>query len=114
MVRRDQEGFLYFVARRDQLIKSYGYRVSPDEVEEMIHDSKLVSEVAVHGRPDPVSGAVIVAHVIPADPHAFATDTLLEYCLARMPAYMVPKFVEVHDVLPRTPSGKIDRGALSR
>jgi len=114
LVRCDQEGFLYFVGRRDQLIKSYGYRVSPDEVEELIHDSNLVTEVAVHGRPDEVSGAAIVAHVIPADPRAFATNTLLDYCRARMPAYMVPKVVEVHDVLPRTPSGKIDRRALSR
>jgi len=114
IVRCDEEGFFYFVGRRDQLIKSYGYRVSPDEVEEVIHDSKLVAEVAVHGRPDEVSGAAIVAHVIPADPRAFATSTLLDYCRARMPAYMVPRVVEVHDVLPRTPSGKIDRGALSR
>jgi acyl-CoA synthetase (AMP-forming)/AMP-acid ligase II len=114
MVRRDPDGFLYFVARRDQLIKCYGYRVSPDEVEELIHGSTLVAEVAVHGRPDAVSGAAIVAHVIPVDPTAFVTGALLEYCRARMPAYMVPKFVEVHDDLPRTSSGKIDRGAFSR
>jgi len=114
IVKRDAEGFLYFVARRDQLIKSYGYRVSPDEVEELILDSKLVAEVAVHARPDDVSGAAIVAHVIPSDPRGFSTGTLLDYCRARMPAYMVPRVVEVHDVLPRTPSGKVDRRALAR
>ena len=114
IVRRDAEGYLYFVGRRDQLIKTHGYRVSPDEVEELIHDSKLVAEVAVHGRPDEVSGAAIVAHVIPADPPAFAASALLEYCRTRMPPYMVPRFVEVHDALPRTPSGKIDRKALAQ
>lgn len=114
VVKSDEEGFLYFLGRRDQQIKSYGYRVSPDEVEELIHASKLVAEVAVHGRPDEFSGAAIVAHVIPRDPSAFATSALLEFCRARMPAYMVPKIVEVHDRLPRTPSGKIDRGALAQ
>jgi acyl-CoA synthetase (AMP-forming)/AMP-acid ligase II len=109
----DTEGFLSFVGRRDQLIKSYGYRVSPDEVEELIHDSKLVAEVAVHGRPDEVAGAVIVAHVIPSDPGAFSTGALLEYCHAQMPAYMVPRVVEVHTVLSRTATGKVDRRALA-
>jgi acyl-CoA ligase (AMP-forming) (exosortase A-associated) len=114
LVKLDDEGFLSFVGRRDQLIKSYGYRVSPDEVEELIHDSQLVSEVAVHGRPDEVAGAVLVAHVIPADPNAFSTGALLEYCRGQMPAYMVPRVVEVHATLPRTSSGKIDRRALAR
>ena len=113
-VRRDEEGFLYFVGRRDQLIKTHGYRVSPDEVEELIHGSRLVAEVAVHGRPDATSGAAIVAHVIPADPDAFAASALLAYCRERMPAYMVPRDVLVHAELPRTASGKIDRRALAR
>lgn len=114
IVRRDEQGFLYFVERRDQLIKTYGYRVSPDEVEQLIHESLLVAEVAVHGRPDTHCGAAIVADVTPADPRAFATSALLEYCRARMPAYMVPRFVHVHELLPRTSSGKIDRKALAR
>jgi|SRR5690349_11213473 len=112
LVRRDADGLLYFVGRRDQLIKSYGFRVSPDEVEELIHASRLVAEVAVKSRPDPVAGAAIVAHVVPADPAVFETRALLEYCRARMPAYMVPKAIEVHEALPRTSSGKVDRKAL--
>jgi acyl-CoA ligase (AMP-forming) (exosortase A-associated) len=113
VVRRDEHGFLYFVGRRDQLIKSYGYRVSPDEVEELIFASKLVAEVAVHGRPDAVAGAAIVAHVIPADPAAFELRRLLDFCRERMPPYMVPKAIEIHDELPRTASGKLDRKALT-
>ncbi|MEO6711116.1 MAG: AMP-binding protein [Planctomycetota bacterium] len=112
LVKRDEHGFLYFVGRLDQLIKSYGYRVSPDEVEELLHDSKLVVEVAVRSRPDPVAGAAIVAHVVPADPAVFEPRMLLEYCRARMPAWMVPKSIEVHDELPRTATGKVDRKAL--
>ncbi len=113
LVERDADGFLYFVGRRDQQLKSYGYRVSPDEVEESIQASKLVTEVAVNGRKDELSGDAIVAHVIPLDPRSFRSSTLLEFCRARLPAYMVPKFVVVHDSLPRTSSGKIDRKALA-
>jgi acyl-CoA ligase (AMP-forming) (exosortase A-associated) len=113
-VTRDSEWFLTFVGRCDQLIKSHGYRVSPDEVEELIHDSALVTEVAVHGRADELSGAVLVAHVIPAEPQVFSTRALLDYCRARMPAHMVPRVIEVHAELPRTASGKIDRMALAQ
>jgi acyl-CoA ligase (AMP-forming) (exosortase A-associated) len=116
VVKRDAEGFLYFVGRRDQLIKCQGYRVSPDEVEELIHASKLVSEVAVLGVPDPRSGAAIVAHVVPidrGDEAKFDREALLEYCRRNMPPYMVPKVIEVHAALPRTASGKMDRRALS-
>lgn len=113
IVRRDQEGFLYFVGRSDQLIKSYGYRVSPEEVEELIYASRLVAEVVVHGRPDAVAGASIVAHVVPVEPGLFEPRALLEYCRANMPAYMVPKVIEVHDGFPRTASGKVDRKALA-
>jgi acyl-CoA ligase (AMP-forming) (exosortase A-associated) len=119
VVKRDAEGYLYFVGRRDQLIKSYGYRVSPDEVEELIRSSKLVSEVAVLGRPDPRSGAAIVAHVVPIHPGdggdeaTFDRGALLDYCRRNMPPYMVPKVIEVHAALPRTASGKMDRRALS-
>jgi acyl-CoA ligase (AMP-forming) (exosortase A-associated) len=113
VVRRDEEGFLYFVGRRDQLIKSFGFRISPDEVEELIHASKLVAEVAVHGLPDEEAGARIVAHVIPADQDAFELQALVDYCRERMPSYMVPRTIAVHDSLPRTASGKIDRKALA-
>ena len=112
LVKRDEEGFIYFVGRRDQLIKSHGYRISPDEVESLIQSTRLVSEVAVHAIPDELSGAVIVAHVIPADPARFTTSALLEHCRACMPPYMIPRTIEVHDAFPRTTSGKIDRAAL--
>jgi amino acid adenylation domain-containing protein len=111
LVRRDEDGFLYFVGRRDQLIKCHGYRVSPDEVEETIFASGVVSEVIVHGVPDPVSGQAIVAHVVPRTA-AFSEDELLGYCRREMPSYMVPRAVHTHAALPRTASGKLDRKAI--
>lgn len=113
VVRRDLQGFLYFIGRRDQLIKCHGYRVCPNDVEEQLHASHLVAEVAVHGRPDAVAGSVVVAHVVPADPSTFTVEALMDFCRSQMPAYMVPSSVEVHDSFPRRPSGKVDLQALA-
>ncbi len=112
LVRRDAKGFLYFCGRRDQLIKSHGYRISPDEVEELLLGSGLLVEAAVRGEPDPVAGARVEAHVVPRDPQAFDEAALLAHCRRVMPRYMIPRAVHVHDGLPRTATGKIDRASL--
>lgn len=114
LVKKDEEGYLYFVSRRDQMIKTQGFRISPEEVEEFIFDSELVSEVAVCGDPDPVSGSVIVAHVVPRNKDTFSTSELLSYCQREMPSYMVPRMFRLHDSLPRTASGKMDRKTLKK
>jgi acyl-CoA ligase (AMP-forming) (exosortase A-associated) len=112
LVKKDEDGYLYFVGRRDQLIKSSGYRVSPEEVEEIILSSGLVQEAGVCGRQDAEGGTMIVAHVVPRHPDAFSSDDLVGYCRREMPPYMVPKAIHAHDALPRTTTGKIDRNAL--
>jgi acyl-CoA ligase (AMP-forming) (exosortase A-associated) len=112
-VRRDADGFLYFVGRRDAMIKSQGFRVSPDEVEEAILSSGLVREAAVVGKPDEVAGAIIAAHVVPRDRAIFSEASLLDFCRREMPRHMVPKFIYLHDVLPRTGTGKFDRKKLA-
>jgi acyl-CoA synthetase (AMP-forming)/AMP-acid ligase II len=112
LVKKDDEGFLTFVGRRDQQIKSHGFRISPEEVEEIVHASGMVAEVVVHGVPDEVAGAAVVAHVVPRVPDAFSREALLEYCQDVMPRYMVPRQIEVHPSLQRTSSGKVDRAAV--
>lgn len=114
LVRRDRDGYLYFVGRRDQLIKSQGYRVSPDEVEETIFASGLVAEVVVVGVPDAVAGQVIVAHVVPRDGRTFSEEDLFTYCRREMPGYMVPRRVHAHASFPRTASGKVDRKGVAQ
>jgi acyl-CoA synthetase (AMP-forming)/AMP-acid ligase II len=114
LVKKDADGFLYFCGRRDQLIKSFGYRISPDEVEELLLASGLVREVAVRGEADPVAGARVEAHVVPADAATFDPEALLAHCRRTMPRYMVPRALHVRDSLPRTASGKLDRTALGR
>ena len=112
-VRRDDEGYLYFIGRRDEMIKTSGYRVSPTEIEEIVYATRLVSECAAFGVPDETLGqsiALVVAAPTGADPDQAA---LLAECRKRMPAYMVPTRVAPYrDALPRNPNGKIDRNQL--
>jgi len=112
LVTADEAGFLYFIGRGDEMIKSFGYRISPTEAEEVVFESGLVSEVVVHGAPDPVAGQVVVAHCVPERPESFSAEELLGYCRREMPNYMVPKSIVVHQRFPRTSSGKIDRKAV--
>jgi acyl-CoA ligase (AMP-forming) (exosortase A-associated) len=114
LVKRDDEGYLYFVGRRDQMIKSSGYRVSPEEVEDILLSSGMVQEAGVCGRPDETVGMMIVAHVVPKATACFSIEELLEYCRREMPGYMVPKQVYAHASLPRTATGKLDRKALTK
>lgn len=114
LVKSDEEGFLYYVGRRDQLIKSQGYRISPTEVEDIVFETGLVKEVVATGQPDPVAGAVVVVHCVPKDPATFSIETVLDYCRREMPRYMVPRHIHVHESFPRTTSGKIDRQSVGR
>ena len=111
-VRRDADGFLYFVGRGDEMIKVSGYRISPTEVESVLHASGLVSEVAVFGIDDATLGQAIVAVAV-ADPGAVDRAALLAECKRRLPAYMVPAHIVLRsEALPRNPNGKIDRNLL--
>jgi acyl-CoA ligase (AMP-forming) (exosortase A-associated) len=113
-VRMDEEGFLYFVGRRDTMIKSSGFRVSPTEVEEVLFKSGLLKGAAVIGLPDEVLGQSIKAFVVARDGEALEVETLREFCAANMPRHMVPKTIEVLDEMPKTTSGKVDYPALRR
>ncbi|MEF7616846.1 acyl-CoA ligase (AMP-forming), exosortase A system-associated [Aquincola sp. MAHUQ-54] len=114
-VRRDAEGFLYFVGRRDEMIKTSGYRVSPTEVEEVLYATKLVGECVAFGVDHPAWGQAIQVIATATDGSA-AVDlqALLAQCRQRMPAYMVPAGIEgMAGPLPRNPNGKIDRKLLA-
>jgi acyl-CoA ligase (AMP-forming) (exosortase A-associated) len=113
-VKRDEEGFLYFVSRRDEMIKTSGYRVSPTEVEEVVYRTGLVAEVAAFGVDHPSLGQAIVLVAQPADGHVPDTKALLDACKAHLPAFMLPQQVDwVDHALPRNANGKIDRKMLS-
>jgi acyl-CoA ligase (AMP-forming) (exosortase A-associated) len=114
-VRTDEEGFIYFVSRRDEMIKTSGYRVSPTEVEEVLYSSGMIAEAAAFGIAHPVMGQAIVVVVAPKQGLQLETDRLLSLCRERLPAFMVPHEIRVRDAaLPRNPNGKIDRKALAQ
>jgi amino acid adenylation domain-containing protein len=113
LVRRDRDGWLYHVGRRDHMIKTLGYRVSPDEVAEALYGSGQVVEAVVGSEPDPERGERIVAYVV-LKPEG-TLGHLEEFCRAELPRYMQPSRILVRAELPRTSSGKHDvRAAAGR
>ncbi|MDX9740783.1 MAG: acyl-CoA ligase (AMP-forming), exosortase A system-associated [Gammaproteobacteria bacterium] len=112
-VRADEDGFLYFVGRRDEMIKTSGYRVSPTEIEEIAYATGFVAEAAAFGLPHPELGQAIVLVGMPHDPE-LDTARLLDAMRPSLPAYMVPAHIELNPrPLPRNANGKIDRKALA-
>lgn len=110
---KDADGYLYFSCRRDSQLKSMGVRVSPLEIEELLHASGLVSDVAVVGKPHEMLGDEIWAFVVPLDGEGtHLAKQLTRYARDTMSPYMVPRRVEMRGALPKTTTGKTDYPAL--
>jgi long-chain acyl-CoA synthetase len=112
LFRADAEGFLYFVGRRDDILKSRGEKVAPKEVEAVLYALPGVREAAVVGVPDHVLGQAIRALVVLADGVELTAREVLAHCRARLEDFMVPREVEFRAALPRTSTGKIQRARL--
>jgi long-chain acyl-CoA synthetase len=110
--KTDEEGYFYFVARKDDIIKSRGEKVSPIEVERAIYSLNGVIEAAVVGVPDKVLGQAIKAFVVCKDSTITEKD-VMAHCRATLEDFMVPKFVEFRQELPKTSSGKIKKTDLT-
>lgn len=110
-VLADEEGFLYFVGRADDMIKTSGYRVSPTEIEEVAYASRLVRDAVALGLPDERLGQRVVLVVTPLG-EGFEPDELHRWLRRELPLYMVPGQVVVRDRMPTSPNGKFDRLAL--
>jgi long-chain acyl-CoA synthetase len=114
LFRTDEEGFLYFVSRRDDIIKSRGEKVPPREVEDVLFTYSSVREAAVVGVPDRLLGEAVHAHVSPHEGRELDPAALKRLCAEHLEDYMVPQKVVIHDQLPRNTNGKIDRLLLAR
>lgn len=110
----DEEGFLYFVGRKDEMIKTSGYRVSPTEIEEEAYATGLVRDVVAFGVEDDKLGQRILLVASPADGQRLDQTALLAAMKRRLPLYMVPSAVIIRDELPRSPNGKFDRALLRK
>jgi acyl-CoA ligase (AMP-forming) (exosortase A-associated) len=113
-VRSDEEGYLYFIGRTDEMIKTSGYRVSPTEVEEVVYATGLVAEAAAIGVAHATLGQSITLIVAPPPDGAIDGEALMAACRLGLPAYMMPTAIEIRELpLPRNPNGKIDRKLLA-
>ena len=113
-VRMDEQGLLYFIGRRDEMIKTSGYRVSPTEVEEVLYSDANVMESAIFGVPHSALGEAIVGVVTPRPGAPVDEHTLIRTCREKLPGFMVPTRLMLSDTsLPRSPNGKIDRALLA-
>jgi amino acid adenylation domain-containing protein len=107
----DEDGCFYFVARRDDIIKSRGEKIAPKEVENVLYSLPGVVEAAVVGVPDPILGQAVKAFVV-VNGTPVTENQVLAHCKANLEDFMVPKFVEFVDELPKTSSGKVKKLAL--
>ncbi|MBL8514829.1 MAG: AMP-binding protein [Betaproteobacteria bacterium] len=113
LFKRDADGHLFFVSRKDDLIKTGGERVGPREVEDAIMAMPEVKEVAVIGAPDEILGSAIKAFVVVKEGAALDAAQVVRFCQARIERYMAPKYVVFLDALPRTATGKISKRELA-
>lgn len=113
-VMRDEEGYLYFIARKDEMIKTSGYRVSPTEVEDIAYNCALVASAAALGAPHPALGQaiVLVVAVTPEAPEDAAAQ-VQAHCRKELPNFMVPARIVIRDEMPQNQNGKLDRRLLA-
>jgi long-chain acyl-CoA synthetase len=110
--RTDEDGYLYFVARKDDIIKSRGEKVSPREVENVLSALTGIAHAAVLGVPDPLLGEAIEAYVVVQPGSRLTERDIFRHCLDHLEQFMVPKSVTILPSLPMTSTGKVDKSAL--
>jgi acyl-CoA synthetase (AMP-forming)/AMP-acid ligase II len=109
--RMDEDGYLYFVGRKDDIIKSRGEKVAPKEVENVLYGLAGVTEVAVIGIPDPILGEAIKAFIV-TENIELTESQVLAHCRSNLEDFMIPHRVEFCTSLPKTSSGKIKKTDL--
>lgn len=111
--RTDANGWLYFVSRKDDIIKCRGEKVSPREVENVLYELNGVLEVAVVGTPDTLLGSAIKAFIVADHESGLTERDVLRQCQLKLESFMVPKYVEFVSHLPKTDNGKIKKTGLT-
>jgi acyl-coenzyme A synthetase/AMP-(fatty) acid ligase len=112
--KTDEEGLLYFVGRSDDVFKCKGEKVSPIEVEHVLHELEDVVQAAVVGVENQVDGRAVVAVVVLRPGSTLREPEIRRHCRVRLESFLVPRVIEIRDSLPLTDSGKPDRRALVR
>jgi amino acid adenylation domain-containing protein len=113
LVRLDSDGNYSFLGRKDHMIKSRGYRIEIGEIETILYEHPDVKHAVVIPIPDELVGNRIMAIVVPAREGAIKREHVARHCHALLPKYMIPEIIELHNALPMTSSGKVDRRELA-
>ena len=113
LFRTDSEGYLYFIARRDDIIKSRGEKVSPREVENVLYSHPAVLDAAVIGVDDPILGQAVKAFLVLKSGCSSNEREVIKFCASRLESFMAPKYVQFVDSLPKTDTGKIKKTGLA-
>ena len=108
----DEDGYLFLIDRKKDLIITSGYNVYPKEVENVLYNHPEVEEAAVIGEPDAARGELVKAVILRKKDTTLTAETVTEYCAERLADYKTPRLIEFVDDLPRTASGKILKRAL--
>ena len=111
-VRQDSEGYLYFVGRKDEMIKSAGNRISPTEVEEILYNSNMIADVVAFGVPHEIYGQCVCIIASPVAGTELKAEEILQFCRKNMPVYMVPQHCLIWSSLPCNANGKLDRSTI--
>jgi len=110
----DKDGYFWFVSREDDIIKSSGYRIGPEEIEVTLATHPAVADVGVIGEPDEVRGQIAKAFVVLKPGETLTSEELLAYCKGKIATYKLPREVAIVNELPRTPTGKLLRRVLKQ
>jgi 2-aminobenzoate-CoA ligase len=110
----DEDGYFWFVSREDDIIKSSGYRIGPEEIEVTLAAHPAVAEVGVIGVPDEVRGQIAKAFVVLKADQTLSPEELLAFCKGKIATYKLPREIVIVNELPRTPTGKLLRRVLKQ
>ena len=113
LARTDEEGFIYIVDRKKDIIKTGGNRISPREIENVVRHMPGIHDCAVVGIPDQILGEAIKLFVVPRE-NEVTPEEVLNFCKQHLSPFKMPKYIELIGALPYTPSGKIKRELLRR
>jgi long-chain acyl-CoA synthetase len=112
IAKMDEDGYVYIVDRKKDMIIASGYNIYPRDVEEVLYEHPAVKEAAVIGVPDPYRGETVKAFIVKKDGMDVTEEEIIRFCRANMAAYRVPRIVAFRDELPKTNVGKVLRRAL--
>jgi 2-aminobenzoate-CoA ligase len=110
----DKDGYFWFVSREDDIIKSSGYRIGPEEIEVTLATHPAVADVGVIGVPDEVRGQIAKAFVVLKPDQSLSPEELLAFCKGKIATYKLPREIVIVNELPRTPTGKLLRRVLKQ